>query len=647
MFTRRRTLTLVLLASAVATWHPALGQGARRRALAEGDINDIARLVMMEDYRQLDSAEVARLLDAAHPEVRRRAALAAGRIVDKRSLGLLRARPLDADTAVAATIVFAVGQLKDPSTVAWFDSVLSSARTAPTVAAEAATALGKLKNAAARDVLARFLSTATADERTTAAIGEALLSLGRSTVRGDIAPVLRWAKSPSVELRWRVTWALFRSRDPAAVGALITKSQDASALVRSWAVRGLAKPAADSAGVSAQAEAMLITATRDADRRVRTEAVRALGTYSDSAAVSVLVASIKATDDWIATSAAEGLGRATAAAATPELRSAASSQLVAAMRADRPCALRVAAMQALQPVAVVAAWTGALDVAHDTVSYCRTVALQLVMRPGGRGAAPPPDSVTKYEAASNAEINRLRAARRAELGSPDLATRLGALRAVAAWADSTDLLALLDLQRRAEADAPAVAAVATSTVAAVRRRLSGPPAGQGRPAPTPVTRPLAEYRQIVERWVVPDYNGAPRPTARWETSRGTLDLELYAGDAPLAVDDFVRTMESGVMLGTEFTRVVPDFVAQQQTIRGGNVLRDEVSRHGLTRANLAWATAGLDTGTPGYTLAHTPQPHNEGDFTALGRVIRGMDVVDRLELGDRITAARMTAAGRP
>ena len=37
----------------------------------------------------------------------------------------------------------------------------------------------------------------------------------------------------------------------------------------------------------------------------------------------------------------------------------------------------------------------------------------------------------------------------------------------------------------------------------------------------------------------------------------------------------------------------------------------------------------------------TPQPHNEGDFTALGRVIRGMDAVDQLELGEAITAARM------
>jgi cyclophilin family peptidyl-prolyl cis-trans isomerase len=66
-----------------------------------------------------------------------------------------------------------------------------------------------------------------------------------------------------------------------------------------------------------------------------------------------------------------------------------------------------------------------------------------------------------------------------------------------------------------------------------------------------------------------------------------------------------------------------------------------VNRHGLTRGNLAWASAGLDTGTPGYTLGNTPQAHNEGNFTALGRVIRGMDVVDRIELGDKITAARI------
>jgi len=165
--------------------------------------------------------------------------------------------------------------------------------------------------------------------------------------------------------------------------------------------------------------------------------------------------------------------------------------------------------------------------------------------------------------------------------------------------------------------------------------------GRGRTPPPPVTRPLADYRAIVERWVVPDYNGAPRPTAQWETVRGSIVIELYPGDAPLAVDDFVKTMQSRTIVGTAFTRVVPDFVVQEQTIPGGRRLRDEVTRRGLTGANLAWATGGLDTGTPGYTLANAVQPHNEGDFTTLGRVIKGMDVVDQIRLNDTITGVKM------
>ncbi|MGH7459526.1 MAG: peptidylprolyl isomerase, partial [Longimicrobiales bacterium] len=164
-------------------------------------------------------------------------------------------------------------------------------------------------------------------------------------------------------------------------------------------------------------------------------------------------------------------------------------------------------------------------------------------------------------------------------------------------------------------------------------------AGQPRPIDTGKTE--ADYRNIVERWVVPDYNGAPRLRAEWETPRGTIEIELYPGDAPLAVDDFVKVHESGAIVGTEFSRVVPDFVAQQRGIYTDHRLRDEVTRLGLTRANLSWASAGLDTGRPGYTLGNTPQPHNEGDFSTLGRVVRGMDVVDRLELGDRVTAGRI------
>lgn len=448
---------------------------------------------MLEDHREFDSTDLSRLLASPHPEVRRRAALAIGRIADRRGYTLLRAKPLDPDTAVAATEVFAAGQLKDSTTVAWFDSLLADGKLAPTVLAEAATALGKIKTARAREALARFLTTASETPGTEAAIGEALLSIGRCTARGSLEPILRFSRSLDLDIRWRVAWALFRPRDPAAIPALMALTGDRYADVRLWAVRALSKPQVDSSilmSADSVAEYFLLRALKDSDRRVRTEAIRAIGTYSDSAAVAVMNEAKSSPDWWISSSAEEGLAR--------------------------------------------------LDPPPPPSGGGR--------RSGGRGA---------------------------------------------------------------------------------------------RPVPHPGTRPLADYRAIVERWVVPDYNGAPRPTARWETERGSIEIELYPGDAPLAVDDFVRTMESGTIVGTAFTRVVPDFVVQEQTIPGGSRLRDEVNRHGLTRANLAWASAGLDTGTPGYTLANAVQPHNEGDFTALGRVIKGMDVVDQLRLGDKITAVRM------
>jgi HEAT repeat protein/cyclophilin family peptidyl-prolyl cis-trans isomerase len=536
-----RPLLLLALSSAVSIAQQ------RPTKLDSAAVSSIATLLQLEDTRTFDSVALGRLLQAPHPEVRRRAALTVARLNDKRGVALLRGRPLERDTALAATTVFAVGQLRDTLTIPWLDSLLTGGSTPPTVLTEAACALGKLKTAGAREVLAHFLSTTAATPRTNAAIGEALLSIGRSSARGDLAPILRWTTARDEEIRWRATWALFRPRDPAAVPTLLALSSDPSGLVRSWAVRALTKPQADSAQLGDRAEAKLRAAVTDADRRVRTEAIRALATYMDSGAVSALVNGLRSPDSWISVSAAEGLARARASWTVPAL--------LDATRATQSCALRVTAMRTLQAFAQTDARTAATRMASDTVPYCRNAAAQLLRdtipnagRGGGRGP---------------------------------------------------------------------------------------------RAAPTLTARPIEEYRAIVERWVVPAVEGKPLPRARWITTRGPIELELYAGDAPLAMNAFAHILDAGTIVGTEFTRVVPDFVDQQATIRDAAVQRDEVNRHRLTRGNLAWASAGLDTGRPGYTLNHTPQPHNEGDFTSLGRVVVGQDVVDRMELGDRVTAATL------
>jgi HEAT repeat protein/cyclophilin family peptidyl-prolyl cis-trans isomerase len=502
--------------------------GAQRQArapLAAGEIEAIATLLMLEDARRFDEPAFAKILSSPHPEVRRRAVQSLGRIADKSTLPLIQAARADKDVEVAATAVWAAGQLRDPGAIPWVADALKASQTA--IAREAAIALGKIQAPEARAALAAYLSS-TATTAPATVVGEALLSIGRFPAGGDIAPILRWTKSPDVEVRWRAAWALFRPRDRAALPELLRLSADPSGDVRFWAVRGLIPHANVD---PAPAAARLHAAIKDSDRRVRTEALRALGTHADDVSFKLVLEALNAADTWLSVSAAEAL-------ANHEKRAdVVVPALAAAAAPGRPMSVRQTARASL----------GRLGEAGKTaLSGLSTEGLPPAQTGGGRGQRPQP-----------------------QLLEP------------------------------------------------------------------------AEYRRIVERWIVPDYNGAKKPRAILVTARGTIELELYPGDAPLGLEYLIRVIESGEIVGTSFPRVVPNFVVQQQAIRNDVVLRDEVSRRGLTRGNLSWASAGLDTGRPGYTLGITPQPHNEGNFTALGHIVRGMDVVERLELGDTITAARM------
>ena len=534
----KKSLAIVLLLAA-----PLSGLRAEQPPpLAEADILDIAQIVKLEDTRQFDEAALTRLLASKHPEVKRRAVVAVGRIVNPGGSALLLPVRKDPSAEIVATVAFASGQLKDATAVGWLGQMLAASTTPPDVRFEAARALGKIRTPEAWAALAAFLSDASGSSVTSALVGEALFSIGRFPSRQDIAPIVKWSTASDPEIRWRATWALYRPRNPAAVPVLLKMTEDASADVRFWAARGLTplplippaegtteppkREGLDAAVATARLRALL----NDSDRRVRTEGLRALAAFDDDVSFGVVMAAVDDPDTWMSVSAAETLGRHIA-------------------RVD-----------------VVGAKLRAIIADESKPSALRTVARQQLTRL----TTPPAD--------------------------PTAARGGGAGR--------------------------------------------GAGAGQAPQATVPA-RTDADYRAIVERWIVPAYNGAPKPRAIWMTPKGEIEMELHAGEAPLGMEELVRLTESGALIGTAFTRLVPNFVAQQAGVKGANRLRDEVSRLGLTRGNLSWASSGLDTGRPGYTLGSTPQPHNEGDFTALGRVIRGIDVVDRLELGDAVTAARI------
>jgi len=123
-----------------------------------------------------------------------------------------------------------------------------------------------------------------------------------------------------------------------------------------------------------------------------------------------------------------------------------------------------------------------------------------------------------------------------------------------------------------------------------------------------------------------------------ETEKGDITIELYAEEAPLAVNSFIFLAQDGWYDNVTFHRVVPGFVAQGGDPSGtgmggpGYVFDNEVSpdlkfdQPGL----LGMANSGPGTNGSQFFITHTSVPHLDGSYTIFGRVISGMDVVESL-----------------
>lgn len=648
--------------------HPARGRA---------DVSVLSALVRLEDRRQFDSTTIAAGAAAAHPDLRRYTALAAGRIRDPAGRSVLLRLLADPDSSVAATAAFALGQLADTTTLPALASRLNVTAVPPSVIAEAAAAVGKLGTQLARAALSEFLLSAPQGEHSRVAIGEALLAIPR-TPRGDLAPVLRWAKTADPELRWRAAYALTRRSHPAATPTLLRLVADPDARVRSFAVRGLTAPLADSSGVgAATAAALLRRALADPDRAVRVNALRSLGTHADSESVAVLAQQTASSDVWLSITAAESLGRlgAHASAALPDLEVTAQP--------GRPIALRSAALLALATVspekasALAAAFARAPEW-RTRMAAARAFGVLGLPQPGLRTLARDADprvaaaALESAVAAAGDRPETIRSLLIEGTASADVMVRAAALNGVAKLPEPAVLPMLLDAYARAQTDTLNDAALAAvGAIAALQRRAgsgataffarfprSGDPVvrvrvarelgsgGWGAPIPIETNRSESDYQALVERWVVGVAAGHP-PSVQVVTDSGTFEIELFARDAPLTVDNFVRLARSGYFSGQEWPRVVANFVVQGGDPRGdtsggpGYAIRDEINRHRYTRGTLGMALSGPDTGGSQWFVTHSAQPHLDGGYTVFGRVTAGMDVVDRTAVGDRIREIRV------
>ena len=139
-------------------------------------------------------------------------------------------------------------------------------------------------------------------------------------------------------------------------------------------------------------------------------------------------------------------------------------------------------------------------------------------------------------------------------------------------------------------------------------------------------------------------------TATMETSKGTIEIELFAKDAPKTVNNFVFLAREGFYDGVTFHRVISNFMIQggdpTGSGRGGpgykfeDETRNNPNKHGT--GSLSMANAGPNTNGSQFFITHSPQPHLDGKHTVFGKVTSGMDVVNAIRQGDVITSVTIT-----
>ena len=135
---------------------------------------------------------------------------------------------------------------------------------------------------------------------------------------------------------------------------------------------------------------------------------------------------------------------------------------------------------------------------------------------------------------------------------------------------------------------------------------------------------------------------------------GVIRLELYPDIAPITVDNFVALVKKGFYDGLIFHRVISGFMIQGGDPQGtgmggpGYTIKGEFRANGVVnnirheRGVISMARSMMpDSAGSQFFIMHADAPHLDGQYAAFGRVIEGIEEVDK------IAAARTSRGDRP
>jgi HEAT repeat protein/cyclophilin family peptidyl-prolyl cis-trans isomerase len=626
------------------------------------------------------SPDLVRLLGDGEGRVRRRAALAIGRVGLAEGVApLVRTLAADAESEVRQMAAFALGLLGQRTAVEPLRTALTDP--SPLVQGRAAEALGLIGDAAsapavaamaARHLSASNVTTLDPDDFShpqspgAEAFRLGIYALARLKSYEALASVvLDQAGQPRARW-WPVAYALSRIDDKRVVPALITLVSGRGSVTRAFAARGL-QAIKDG---SAAGPLMMRAQGWQEDPRAAVASIRALGQLGVPEAAPVVRGLLQSRllDSGLRLETVAALGA---------LGDAGSVDRLIELVADPWPPMRAAALRALRqvdPDAFLVVLSGLDADPHWSV---RAAVASIVGTLGPAVAVP---RLTLMLGDPDARVIPAAVEALARLRPPDIGPALLRLlkhddvivRAAAATAIGEVKLAggeavLAEAYRAGARDAMYQARAAA--LGALARYGSGPAMPVLRQALTDADWAVRVKALALARDLDPaaDFSAAIRPAPGSavdrvaspslvspvvsphvfiETDQGTIEIELAVLDAPVTAANFLALARSGAFSGVAIHRVVPNFVVQDGDARGdgegspGYTIRDELNQRPFLRGTVGMALDWQDTGGSQFFITHSPQPHLDGRYTVFGHVVAGMECVDRLRQWDVIRRVR-------
>ncbi len=603
-----------------------------------------------QDLRIQDSALLRKAAASDSAEVRRQAYLSMGRIQSEAYLESLLKGLHDGDPAAREQAVFSLGQLglaePELSTTTIKTACIAVEKLSGGVSGSlkqaSVEALGKLGGAEAEPSLLSDLKDGDKQVR-----GEAALALFRQRFlkrvpeysTAAVTGLVSLFKDSDPGVRWRAVYAFSRFAEPRAARALDGAAGDKDRWVRFFACRALGLLKVDRKDMPSASP--LGSAARDSDYLVRLEVMRAAAGFAVPEGLAQLLSGEPSAH--VRAAAADTIA---ANEIAPPSRHA-NFDLLYRLWHDESAMVRGQALFALRRV-----WPddalSLLDEARSGPRWrLRSKAYEALGEIPGSEALLKEGIKDKDTRVASAALEALAKSSSTEvdgildkiLRDPNATLEMAGTAAEAA--KKREAVALLDAERAAYEGSLArqYPEFSDDLVEAYNETLKAHPEVKAAPlVPHPAEK--IELSPFINEHLKPT-------TVILDTERGEIDIELAVEDSPLHAAAFIASVKKGLYDGTIWHRIVSGFVAQGGDPRGsgwgdaGFLLRDEINRRPFARGAVGMPKAGKDTGGCQLFITYVPTPHLDGRYTVFGQVTAGMDVVDRLEPGDRITRARL------